>query len=319
MKIKILFAAAFMLLMLNSADAGNFVSAHGQLRVEGTQLVDKAGEAIVLRGVSLGWSNFWPRFYCKEAVKWLHKDWKINVIRAAMGVDLDTMCYIAKPDYSKKLVEEVIDAAIEQGIYVIVDFHSHNIHTAEAVRFFDEISKKYAKFPNIIYEIFNEPDYETWEEVKAYSEAVIAAIRANDADNVILAGSPHWDQDIHLPAADPILGQRNLMYTVHYYANTHGAWLRKRTDEAISKGIPVFISESAAMEASGDGAMNYHEWQEWINWQEKNRLSWITWSISDKKETCSMLLPSASSKGKWKLSDLQESGIKTREYLRKMN
>jgi endoglucanase len=315
----LILTVAFICLFFSNINAQDFVTEHGKLRVEGTQLVDKAGEPIVLRGVSLGWSNFWPRFYNKDVVEWLGNDWNIKVIRAAMGVDLDTMCYIANPDYSKKLIENVVDAAIKQGIYVIVDFHSHNIHTAEAVRFFDEISKQYAKFPNLIYEIFNEPDYETWEEVKAYSETVIAAIRANDADNVILVGSPHWDQDINLPAENRILGQENLMYSVHYYANTHFQWLRDRTDEAILKGIPVFISESAAMEASGDGAMNYPEWQAWIDWQEKNRLSWITWSISDKDETCSMLLPSASSKGKWKISDLQESGVKTREYLRKMN
>jgi hypothetical protein len=35
------------------------------------------------------------------------------------------------------------------------------------------------------------------------------------------------------------------MYTVHFYAGTHGKWLRDRTDEAIKSGIPVFISESA--------------------------------------------------------------------------
>ena len=75
-----------------------------------------------------------------------------------------------------------------------------------------------AKYPNVIYEIFNEPDYETWPEVKAYSEEVIKTIRAIDPDNIILVGSPRWDQDIHLPAADPIKGYANLMYTVHFYA-----------------------------------------------------------------------------------------------------
>ena len=46
---------------------------------------------------------------------------------------------------------------------------------------------------------YNEPDHETWPEVKAYSEAVIKAIRANDPDNIILVGSPHWSQDVQWP------------------------------------------------------------------------------------------------------------------------
>ncbi|TEB40778.1 glycoside hydrolase family 5 protein, partial [Flavobacterium circumlabens] len=108
--------------------------------------------------------------------------------------------------------------------------HSHNINLEEAKVFFAEISKKYSKYPNIIYEIFNEPDYESWAEVKAYSEEVIKVIRENDPNNIILVGSPHWDQDVDLAAADPILGVTNIMYTMHFYAATHGKELRDRTD-----------------------------------------------------------------------------------------
>jgi len=106
------------------------------------------------------------------------------------------------------------------------------------------------------------------------------------------------------------------MYTVHFYAGTHKQWLRDKTDEAIKSGLPIFISECAGMEASGDGPINYEEWQKWIDWMEARGLSWITWSVSDKNETCSVLKPSAASGGNWKESDLKESGIKIREYLR---
>ncbi|MBC7686726.1 MAG: cellulase family glycosylhydrolase, partial [Aquabacterium sp.] len=129
-------------------------------------------------------------------------------------------------------------------------------------------------------------------------------------------GSPHWDQDINLPADDPISGYKNLMYTVHFYAATHKQSLRDRTDAAIAAGLPVFISESAGMQASGDGALDYPEWNKWIAWMEKNKLSWITWSVSDKDETCSVLNKTASDYGGWKKEDLKESGIKTREMLR---
>jgi len=185
--------------------------------------------------------------------------------------------------------------------------------------FFAEMSQKYGKHPNIIYEIFNEPDYESWPEIKDYAEEVIKVIRENDANNIILIGSPRWDQDVHLPAADPIKGYGNLMYTMHFYAATHGKELRDRTDEAIKNGLPIFISESAGMEATGDGPLDYKAWQEYIDWMEERKLSWITWSVSDKDETCSILQKSAKSEGKWKQKDLKESGIKVRELLRKYN
>jgi endoglucanase len=175
----------------------------------------------------------------------------------------------------------------------------------------------YGKYPNVIYELFNEPDYETWPEVKAYSEELIKTIRAIDKKNIILVGSPRWDQDIHLPAADPIKGYENLMYTMHFYAGTHKQWLRDRTDEAIQKGLPVFISECAGMEATGDWPIDNVEWQKFVDWMDSRKLSWLAWSVSDKKETCSVLNPSASSDGGWKEVDIKEWGMKAREGLKK--
>ena len=181
------------------------------------------------------------------------------------------------------------------------------------------MARAYGKYPHVIYEIFNEPERQTWAEVKAYSIELIAAIRAIDPDNIILVGSPHWDQDVHIVADDPIKGYDNLMYTLHFYAATHKQFLRDRGDYALSKGLPLFISESAGMEATGNGPLNEEEWNRWIEWAEKNKISWITWSVSDKDETCSVLLPSASSEGNWKESDMKTSGIKARALLRKYN
>lgn len=287
--------------------------------MKGTQLVDKNNNPIVLRGLSFGWHSMWPRFYNKKAVSWLKKDFNCNVVRAAMGIELGEFSYQKDPQFSKEKIEAVIEGAIKSDIYVIIDWHSHNVNLKEAKAFFAEMSKKYGKYPNIIYEVFNEPDYETWWEVKSYAEEVIREIRENDPNNIILVGCPHWDQDIDLPASDPIIDYNNIMYTMHFYAATHGKELRDRTDVAIKSGLPVFISESAGMEASGDGPLNIKAWEEYIEWMEARKLSWITWSVSDKDETCSILKKSAKSEGKWKDEDLKESGLKVREYLRKYN
>ncbi|OOV18825.1 glycoside hydrolase family 5 protein [Flavobacterium sp. LM4] len=318
MKSEIKLFVITLLLMFCFANA-QFVKKHGQLSVQGTQLVDKNNNPIVLRGMSFGWHSMWPRFYNEKAVKWLKKDFNCNVVRAAMGIELGEMAYKKNSQFSKDKIESVINGAIKSDIYVIIDWHSHNINLEEAKAFFAEISKKYAEYPNVIYEIFNEPDDETWPQIKSYAEEVIKVIRNNDSKNIILVGSPHWDQDVNLPAADPIIGYNNIMYTMHFYAATHGKELRDRTDEAIKNGLPIFISESAGMEASGDGSLNMKAWQEYIDWMEERKLSWITWSVSDKDETCSILQKSAKSEGNWKEKDLKESGIKVREFLRKYN
>ena len=304
------------LLVSMSAVQAQPVKKHGQLKVDGLQLVDEKGAPIVLRGMSFGWHNFWPRFYNEGAVEWLVKDWKCSVVRAAMGIEPNGG-YLQDKTGSVQKVEAVVDGAIKSGVYVIIDWHSHNIQLDEAKEFFTMMATKYGNYPNVIYEIFNEPDYESWDEVKKYSIEIIKTIRAIDPDNIILVGSPHWDQDVHVVADDPISGYDNLMYTLHFYAATHKQQLRDRGDYALSKGLPLFISESAGMEATGDGPINEVEWNKWIDWCEKNKISWITWSVSDKDETCSVLLKSANSDGQWKIADLKESGIKARELLLK--
>ena len=291
------------------------VKEHGNLSVSGTTIIDKNGKAITLQGVSYGWHNWWPRFYNQETVKWLAEDWGCTVVRAAMGVE-PKKGYMDSPESSKEKIEAVIDGAIKNDIYVIIDWHSHGIQTKAALVFFGEMAKKYGKYPNVIYEIFNEPVNDSWSAIKAYSIEVIKKIRESDPDNIILVGNPHWDQDINLVADDPITGYTNLMYTLHFYAGTHGQYLRDRGDYALGKGIPIFVSECAGMDASGNGPINYTEWTKWIDWMKKNQISQVCWSIADKNETCSMLNESASSEGNWKESDLKESGIKTREMFR---
>lgn len=291
------------------------VKIHGQLKVTGSQLMNQHNQPVVLNGMSFGWSCFHPRFYTAAATKWLHKDWKCSVVRAALCVEPEKG-YLKDSAKNMKLIKTVVDAAIEEGIYVIIDWHSHNINLPEAKSFFKQMATIYGSHPNIIYEVINEPDYETWDQVKSYATELISTIRAIDSNNIILVGSPHWDQDINLPAEDPIVGYGNLMYTVHFYAATHKQPLRDKTDAAIAKGLPIFISESAGMQASGNGAIDDVEWNKWITWMDVNKLSWVTWSVSDKDETCSVLNSSASDYGGWKKNDLKESGIKTREILR---
>ena len=292
------------------------VKQHGQLKVEGVQLTDAGGNPIALHGMSFGWHNLWPRFYNKKAVHELVTKWNCTVIRASMGIELNDSGYLKKPEESIRLMKNVIEACIKEGVYVIIDWHDHNIHTGEAKTFFEMMAKQYGHYPNIIYEIFNEPDHETWPEVKAYSEEVIKVIRAADPDNIILVGSPKWDQAVDLPAADPIKGFDNLMYTMHFYAGTHKKWLRDRTDEAIKKGLPIFVSECAGMESSGDGPIDKAEWKAFVDWMDAKGLSWIAWSVSDKNETCSVLKPAAASKGNWGNADIKEWGIIAKLYLR---
>ena len=298
--------------------AADPVKLYGQLQVKGTQLCDQQGRPVSLRGVSFSWHNWWPRFYNKKVVKTLKRDWHCSVVRAAMGIQPDDG-YLKSPTWALSCLTPVIESAIKQNVYVIIDWHSHHMYTREAKQFFGEMARKYGHYPHVIYEIYNEPVEDTWTDVKKYATEVIGEIRKYDPDNLVLVGCPHWDQDIHLVAHSPLQGFDNVMYTVHFYAATHGDDLRQRTEEAIKKGIPVFISECGAMEASGDGDIDMESEEQWIQMCERLGLSWLCWSISDKAETCSMLLPDAKSNGPWPDRVLKPYGKLVKNLLTKYN
>ena len=314
---KKLLTTLMMALALASANAVGPVKQWGQLQVKGTQLCDQQGNPVVLRGVSFGWHNIWPRFYNKGAVKTLVNDWHATVLRAAMGIKIEDN-YLENPEFAKKCVEAVVDAAIKNDVYVIMDWHAPDTYTREAKEYFGYFAKKYGKYPHIIYEIFNEPVEQSWESLKEYATEVIGEIRKYDPDGVILVGCTHWDQDIDVVAKSPLQGLSNIMYTVHFYAATHGDYLRNKMVEA-HKTLPIFVSECAGMEASGNGPLNLPEWQKWIDVMEAEKISWVNWSVSDKDETCSMLLPRATAKGPWADDVIKVYGKKVKENLLKYN
>ena len=139
---KKLFTAMFLSLQLVCAYAETPVQIHGLLQVKGNRIVDEHGKEVQLRGMSLFWSQWKGKYYTPEVVKWLVDDWNINVIRVAMAVDNGGY---ATNKNEKDKAFKVIQAAVDQGIYVIVDFHVHNAvkYESEAVEFFSEVEKRF--------------------------------------------------------------------------------------------------------------------------------------------------------------------------------
>merc|ERR1719460_3099873 len=114
--------------------------------------------------MSLFWSQWseGSKYYNREAVRWLKEDWSVSLVRIAMGVEMGG--FLQNPDVEMARVKTVVDAAIEFGIYVIIDWHDHNAeqHVARAKAFFSEVAKGFGSFPNVIFETFNEPVAQSW-------------------------------------------------------------------------------------------------------------------------------------------------------------
>lgn len=300
------------------------VSQHGQLSVKNGQLVDKNGKGYQLRGMSTHGLTWFPEFVNESAFKTLRDDWNTNVVRLAMYVDEwgNGQCYMGNKSGSLELLEKGVDICIKLDMYVIIDWHVLNPgdpskYTNEAKSFFETVSKRYAKYPNVIYEICNEPNGgASWSgNIKPYAEKIIPVIRKNAPNSVIIVGTPTWSQEIDKPLSDP-LSYKNVMYAFHFYAATH-AGLRSNVENCVAQGLPVFVSEFGTCDASGGGANDFNETQKWLSYFDKQGISYCNWSICNKDETCSVLRPGTSANGNWSESDLTENGKWIRNWLKK--
>ena len=290
------------------------VDHYGQLSIDGTHVVDKNGNPIQLRGMSLFWSQWMAQYWTPATIKWLRDDWKCTVVRAAMGVEKGG--YLTNPEFERQKVETVVDAAIDLGIYVIVDYHAHEAEKdpEAAKEFFDYMSKKYGKYPNVIWEPYNEPlDTPEWSTViKPYHEEVIKVIRANDPDNIIVCGTRIWSQRVDEAADDPIADE-NVAYTLHYYAKSHRQSLRDIAQKAIDKGVCLFVTEYGTCHYSGDGKIDPEQSKIWWEFLDEHKISWCNWSVADKVEAASIIKPGTSPSGGWTEEDLTPSGKLVRE------
>jgi endoglucanase len=239
------------------------------------------------------------------------------VVRAAVGVSPGG--YLKNPEAEREKAETVIQAAIDLGVYVIVDWHAHDAQLAAAQEFFSHIAKKYGKHPNVIYETWNEPIRQDWRAViKPYHEAVLKTIREHDPDNLVVCGTPMWSQRVDQAAADPVRGT-NVAYTLHFYASTHKQELRERAKVALEKGVALFVTEWGTSEASGNGRLDAEERKRWLDFMEEHRLSSCNWSVIDKRESSAALMPGAPATGGWTAEQLSPSGKVVREMLWERN
>jgi endoglucanase len=305
---------------LGLAEAQRPVDRYGQLKVQGNKIVDKNGQPVILRGMSLYWSQWQAGFYNANVVKWLAEDWKCSIVRASMAVEEGG--YLTKPDEEKNKIKAVVQAAIDNGIYVLIDWHDHNAvsHSQQARSFFEEMARTYGNHPNVLYEPYNEPlNTHNWAgQIKPYHEGVISAIRAHDPDNIIICGTKTWSQDVDEASRNPIAGT-NIAYTLHFYAASHKQFLRDKAKTALNNGVALFVTEYGTTEASGGGAFDEAETRRWWDFLDQNHIGHCNWSIAAITETSAALRPGSSTQGGWNDGNLSNSGAFVRAEIRSKN
>lgn len=298
-----------------AAPDGSPYSQHGKLSVSGTTLSDEHGNPYQLQGVSTHGIGWFPQYVNEDTFAEL-ETWGANAIRLAMYTSEGGYCESgdADKDNLKAIIDTGVQAATDLGMYVIIDWHVLNDHDPwtyadEAENFFAEMSEKYKDYGNIIYEICNEPNSgPDWSSVKSYAEKIIPVIRQNAPEAIIIVGTPTWSQDVDKAAADPITGYDNIMYALHFYADTHRDYLRDRMKNVIDAGLPVIVSEFGICDASGNGGNNYDEGNKWIEAMNDYNVSYFIWNLSNKAETSALISSGCGKLSGFDDSELSDSG-----------
>ena len=290
---------------------------HGALHVNNKgKLVDHLGEKVTLHGFSTHGLSWYPEYVNRDFFEFMMDKWHIDIVRLAMyTAEKDGYC--VGDDANREKLLEVVDrgvkAATEIGLYVIIDWHilsdSNPLMNIEASKkFFESVAQRYSSYGNVIYEICNEPNVDCeWEDIKRYAGEIIPIIRKYDKYAVILVGTPKWSQKVNMPVDDPITIDKNLMYVLHFYADTHREELRNAFEDAAKAGLPLFISEFGCCDASGAGVDNFEEADKWLELADNYDVSYIMWNISNRDETCASFVPTCDKQNGFEPEDLRDA------------
>ena len=274
--------------------AGNIIRLHAAtpwLHVDGNKIKDPAGNVVVLRGVDIqdiagqatdptvGLYGLINRLTDTTDNASTSPGWYTKVIRFTINPGISNF-----DTYFNTILKPAVDSATKKGLYVIIDNHfiadiTGNINYTN--NFWTYMAPRFRNYSNVLYEVYNEPinSSMTWGQFKPYMQSWVNLIRTYAPNNLILAGSPQWDQKMGEVATNPLLGT-NIVYVAHVYpAHWANAWNVSQV-EAAAAVVPIFMSEWGFRQGVADtqlqGTVSGYG-TGIMTWAENLGLSWSAW------------------------------------------
>jgi hypothetical protein len=266
--------------------------------VSGNHFEDPSGNKVILRGLSieglydqsqttLGLMGIIDKITNKNDPASMSPGWYTGIVR--LPVDpYGTNSFQSNPtNYANTILKPAVDYATAAGLYAIVDLHYvDNPYTlVDAVNtFWTTVAPMFKNYSNVFYEVFNESDQQdSWATYKPTMQAWVTLIRSYAPNNVILAGSPSWDQTMGDTATSPLTGG-NIAYTVHMYEQHYAsAGLRAQVEQAAAVNA-VVMTEWGFCDCSGQpGGTDLVDTYgtPMLTWLEGMNGGWTGWCASN--------------------------------------
>jgi len=275
------------------------INRFGKLDIIGSNLCDETGSPVQLRGMSTHGIQYYPDFYVENSIQALAEDWGADIIRVSCYVNEGWGAhgdYLSDPSYWRGEIDNLVDLAEKYGLYVLIDWHmlgpgDPNYFINEAKEFWAYMAKEHGQKEFVLFDICNEPnDHGTWDGrisgkdvswdiIKNYADEIIPIIRAQSPDNIVIVGTPEWAS-----RPDHVIGNEldynNIMYTMHFYAASHGNNYRSYVERAMNAGVPVFVTEFGTQNSAGEESNDFEESTKWLDLLDRYDISWCNWNYS---------------------------------------
>lgn len=247
-----------------------------ELKVKGNGLVSSDGKPVWLQGLSVDSMQWGGGENILRSVRVALSDWKANCIRLAVT---DERWFGRAKDQGagaaegyRTLVDKVAKLVAGRGSYLVLDLHGFGAPKATTVEFWKDAGARYKNNPAVLFELFNEPHGISWKiwrdggslsgadnkvadvnpqendqksagDICVGMQAVIDAVRATGARNMVICGGLDWAYDLSGVMNGFELDDRRgngVMYVSHIYP-WKTDWQGKVL--AAAKRHPVIITE----------------------------------------------------------------------------
>ena len=262
-----------------------------RLYARGNQIVDANGNVVLLKGLMppdpvkvRQDGNFNQNFFTGMAST------GANVIRISVHPEN----WVHDPDYLWRCLDPIAGWAGEAHVYVIIDWHYiGNVATGAGpqmpdlqanpkdltLQFWRTTAHYFRNTPNVIFEIFNEPQSIDANDWRSNANEIIQSIRAQGADQLVVVGGIDYGKDLSWVLEQPI-ADGNVAYASHIYtAHASSSWPHWFGE--IAAQYPVLITEWGFMEDNGDPSQDYlfgdqsSYGEPFLNYLSDRNIGWI--------------------------------------------
>lgn len=205
-----------------------------------------------------------------------------------------------------KYLDAVIEAGKKNNVKIVLDPHNYGNYRGNLIGsvavpvtafadFWKKLAERYKGYPNVIFNLMNEPNKQTAQEWASYAQTAVDAIRSTGASQLILIPGTHWtgahswissgNADALKNIKDP---QNNFAFDMHQYfdtdsSGTHASCvsedigvkrLKKATQWLNDNGKQGFLGEFGA----SNDPVCLKVLENTLNYMKQNENVWKGWA-----------------------------------------